>query len=262
MIYETLQFDVTGGVAQVTLHRPDAKNALNLAMARELMDAAIRCDEDPGIRAVVLTGSNGVFSAGGDLKSFSRAGDRLPHALKELTTYLHAAVSRLARMDAPVVAAVNGAAAGAGMSLACAADIVLCGTSARFTMAYTRAGLAPDGSSTWFLPRIIGYRRTQELMLTNRTLSAEEALAWNLVTRVVPDAELAGAARALATELAAGPTVAFGSVKKLLLTSATESLETQMEREARHIAAAARSADGKEGVAAFVGKRPPSFRGA
>ena len=169
-------------------------------------------------------------------------------------------------MTAPVIrsliAAGQGAAAGAGMSLVCARDLVVAGEAARFAMAYTRAGLSPDGSGTWFLPRLVGRQRALELMLTNRMLSAQEALEWGIVTRVVPDAEVEAAARKLAGELAAGPTRAYGLVKRLVLSSASESLETQMELEAAGIADSAASADGREGIAAFLGKRAPTFRGA
>jgi 2-(1,2-epoxy-1,2-dihydrophenyl)acetyl-CoA isomerase len=178
-----------------------------------------------------------------------------------MTMYLHAAISRFARMRAPLVAAVNGTAAGAGFSLVCAADLVVAAESARFTMAYTRAGLTPDGSSTYFLPRLVGTRRALELMLTNRTLSAAEALEWGLVNRVVPDAELEEQATSLARSLAAGPTAAFGSVKRLVENSTRDSLESQMEHEARAIADAARSPDAREGIDAFFAKRAAKFSG-
>ena len=261
MAYEALTFEVAEGVATVALNRPEAANGIDLALGRELMLVAIECDEDPAIRAVVLTGTGKMFCAGGDLKSFAAHGDRLPVALKELTVYLHAATSRFARMQAPLVTAVNGMAAGAGMSLAVAGDLVLAGESAQFTMAYTAAGLSPDGSSTYYLPRLIGMRRTQELMFLNRRLSAQEALDWGLVSRVVSDADLASEARALALQLAAGPTRAFGTVKKLLVESFSGTLETQMELEARGIAAMAGTEDGREGVKAFLEKRKPEFRG-
>jgi 2-(1,2-epoxy-1,2-dihydrophenyl)acetyl-CoA isomerase len=165
-------------------------------------------------------------------------------------------------MDAPLVVAVNGTAAGAGFSVAISGDLVLAAESAKFAMAYTAAGLSPDGSSSFFLPRLVGMRRAQELMLTNRRLSAAEALDWGLVSQVVPDAELADTAFALAKQLAAGPTRALGMVKKLLATSFQESLETQMELEARGIAEMAGTADGREGIDAFLSKRAPGFRGA
>ncbi len=261
MSYETLKLDREGGVVRVTLNRPDAANALDLPMARELMRASIDLDEDPGVRAVVLTSQGRIFCAGGDLASFRNAGDRLPALLKEMTLYLHGALSRFARMRAPVIGAVNGTAAGAGFSLVCACDLALAAESARFTMAYTRAGLTPDGSSTYFLPRLIGVRRSLELMLTNRTLSAAEALDWGLVNQVVPDSELGGAAMDLARQLADGPTQAYGMVKRLLENSVRDSLESQMEHEARAIADAARTDDAREGMAAFFAKRAPKFRG-
>jgi 2-(1,2-epoxy-1,2-dihydrophenyl)acetyl-CoA isomerase len=261
MSYETLLFDVEDHVARLTLNRPDAGNAMNAVMMRELRDVAIRCDEDPEIRAVVITGAGRMFCAGGDLRSFAAEGDGLPAYLKGITNDLHGAVSRLCRMDAPVVSAVKGVAAGAGFSLACAADMVIAAESARFTVAYTGVGLSPDGSCSFFLPRLIGLRRTQELMLTRRILEASEALDWNLVTRVVPDEDLRDESLKLAAQLAAGPTRAFGSVKRLLLHSSGDHLESQMEVEARAIADAARSDDGKEGIAAFLAKRKADFVG-
>jgi len=261
MSFETLLFDVQDHVARLTLNRPDSGNAMNAALMRELCDVAIRCDEDPEIRAVVITGAGKMFCAGGDLRSFAAKGDGLAAHLKEITHDLHAAVSRLSRMDAPVVSAVNGVAAGAGFSLACAADLVIAAESARFTVAYTGVGLSPDGSCSFFLPRLIGLRRTQELMLTRRILEASEALDWNLVTRVVPDDDLEAESAKLAAQLAAGPTLAFGSVKRLLLHSSGDHLESQMEHEARCIADAARSADAREGIAAFLEKRAAGFVG-
>lgn len=263
MDHQTIRFDVRDQVAFITLSRPEAANSINLAVARELMDAAIRCDADPNVRAVLLTGAGEkMFSAGGDLKTFARLGEELSTTLKEITTYLHSAISHLARMDAPVIAAVNGVAAGAGMSLAMSADVVVAAASAKFTMAYTAAGLSPDGSATFFLPRLIGLRRAKELMLTNRVLSAQEAVEWGLVSRVVPDNELMTDARALATTLSKGPTCSFGAVKQLINESFSGTLETQMEFEARTIAQVATNADAREGIAAFLERRQPKFTGA
>lgn len=261
MSFEKLLYDVSNGVAVVSLNRPSAANALDLGLARELAYAAMECDEDPSVRAVLLRAAPGskLFCAGGDLRSFGDAGDRAPALLKEITLYLHAAISRFARMRAPLVAEVGGAAAGAGFSIAMAADLVICGESASFTMAYTAAGLTPDGSSTFFLPRLLGRRRTLELMISNRRLSAAEALDWGLVTSVVPDEDLENEAQSLVRRLATGPTGAFGGVKKLLL--ADQDLEGQMELESRAIADAARSEDGRGGIAAFLAKEKPSFRG-
>lgn len=259
--YDTLEFDVHDGVAHITLNRPDAANALNMEMGQELLRAVLRCDEDTEVRAVLISGAGRMFCVGGDLKSFTEQGEQLPHHLKDLTTYLHAAVSRMARMDPPVVAAVHGAAAGAGLSLACASDLVVAAESARFTMAYTNAGLTPDGSSTYYLPRLVGFRRAMELALTNRQLSAQEALEWGIVTRVVPDEDLLENAAALASQLAAGATRALGAAKRLLHAGWTETLETQMENETQTIAEMASTEDAHEGIASFLEKRPAEFEG-
>ena len=259
--YPTLKFDARDGAAHITLNRPEAANALNLEISQDLLRAVLRCDEDPDIRAVLISGEGPVFCVGGDLKSFSEQGEQLPHHLKEVTTYLHAAVSRLARMDAPVVAAVHGAAAGAGMSLACACDLVIAAQSARFSMAYTNAGLTPDGSSTYYLPRLIGLKRAIELTLTNRELSAHEALEWGIVTRVVADHDLLEEADSLASQIALGATKALGTSKRLLHSGCTETLETQMENETQAIAEMARTTDGREGIAAFLEKRDAEFTG-
>ena len=164
-------------------------------------------------------------------------------------------------MDAPVIIAVNGMAAGAGFSIACTGDIVYAAESAKFTMAYTAAGLSPDGSASYYLPRLVGLRRTQELMLNNRRLSAQEALDWGILTNVFADDDLYDEALKTATQLAQGPTKAYGTVKKLLLSSYQESLETQMELEAQGMGAMSSSLDGTEGIAAFLEKRRPKFSG-
>ncbi len=260
MSFENLLYEVDAGVARIALNRPKAANAIDLATARELMEAALAADEDPAVRAVLVTGEGKMFCAGGDLGSFRSVGDGVPALLKEITTYLHAAISRFARMRAPVIAAVDGAAAGAGFSLVCGMDLVLASPNARFTMAYTQVGLAPDGSSSYWLPRIIGLRRTAELMLTNRRLSAEEAQAWGIVNRIVAES-VEDEALALAKQLAAGPTESFGLVKKLLLATGNNGLETQMELESHAISDAARTDDAKEGMAAFFEKRTPTYQG-
>jgi len=255
----TILFEVQGGVARIVLNRPKASNSINLDLARELVRAAARCDADPDVRAVVITGAGNTFCVGGDLKSFAAQGDRLPHHLREVTTHLHAAISRLARTDAPVIAAVNGTAAGAGMSLACACDLVLAAETARFTMAYTKVGLTPDGSSSYFLPRLVGLRRAMELTLTNRVLSAREALDWGIVSQVIADGELEARVDALASDLASGATEALGASKRLLHGGWSETLETQLEHEGQTISSASRTADGQEGIAAFLERRAPRF---
>jgi 2-(1,2-epoxy-1,2-dihydrophenyl)acetyl-CoA isomerase len=261
MAYETIDLTVRDNIAHLTLNRPQAANGITVELARDLMYATLQCDEDPAVRAVVLAGAGRMFCGGGDLKAFATKGEALPHYLKEVTTYLHAAVSRLTRMDAPVIAAVHGSAAGAGMSLACAADLVLAAENAKFTMAYTRAGLTPDGSSTYFLSRIVGLRHALDLALTSRVLSASEAQVLGIVTRVVPEARLIDEANALAVSFASGPTKALGATKRLLHAGWTGTLETQMELETRAIADVAHGPDAREGIAAFAEKRAPKFVG-
>jgi 2-(1,2-epoxy-1,2-dihydrophenyl)acetyl-CoA isomerase len=258
--YETISYELDGAIARLTLNRPDAGNGISLELARDLMHATMEISDARDVRVVVLRGSGRNFCVGGDLKSFAGRSDVGLH-LKEVTTYLHAAVSRLARIDAPVVAAVQGSAAGAGLSLVCSCDVVLAAASARFVMAYTRVGLSPDGSATWFLPRVVGLRRAMELTLTNRMLSAGDAEAWGIVTRVLADDELDAGTDQMVAELAGGPTCAFGASKRLLRDSLGESLETQMELETLALAASAATADGREGITAFLDKRPPQFSG-
>lgn len=260
MTFKTIEFAREDGIARITLNRPDAGNAMNLDLVREVAEAALICDNDPTVKVVLLTGRGRMFCVGGDLKAFSGMGDETALRLKALADELHKAVSLFARMSAPLVIAVNGVAAGAGFSLTLTGDYVIASAEAKFTMAYTAAGLSPDGSSTYYLPRLIGLRRAQSLALTNRVLTAAEAEAWGLVTQVVPAADLDAEAMAICKRLAAGPALAQAGVKQLLLGSLGTGLETQMELEGRLIARTAASPDGAEGIAAFVEKRPPVFR--
>ncbi len=261
MGYQTLNFDVDSGVATITLNRPEALNAMSPAMAKELHEVALQIDANNSVRAVILTGTGKAFCAGGDLGAFVAAGEQARTLILQMTGDLHLALSRLSRNRAPVIAAVNGTAAGAGFSLAMAADLAIAEEQAVFTMAYTNAGLSPDGSSTYFMPRKIGDRRTRELMLTNRLLTAPEALDWGVVNQVVEGGGALAAARVMATGMAQGPTEAYAQVKRLLDSSFSQSLETQMELEARAIADQVASVDGQEGMLAFVEKRKPQFRG-
>ncbi len=258
-MYESIDFQQSGGVARITLNRPDAANGLNDVMVRELAMAAARCDHDPDTRAVVLTGAGRFFCAGGDLKSMAARDVGRGLYVKDIADSAHRAVSTFARMDAPVIVAVNGMAAGAGFSLAVAGDLVVAAESASFVMAYTRAGLSPDGSASFFLPRLVGIRRAQELMFTNRTLSAREALEWGLVHYVVADEALEDKAAELAQRIASGARKSNAIVKRLLLSTFANGLEEQMELEGRFIAECAESDDGREGIDAFVKKRPARF---
>jgi 2-(1,2-epoxy-1,2-dihydrophenyl)acetyl-CoA isomerase len=261
MAYQSILVETKDQVGTLTLNRPEAYNALNMAMAREVFAATLELDENPDVRCIVVTGAGKAFCAGGDVKEFADSAPRVGVLLKELTTYLHGAVSRLARSQKPVVMGINGVAAGGGLSFALSGDIVLASESARFTMAYSKIAATPDGSSSYFLPRLIGLRRAMELYLTSRALTAREALEWGLVTRVVPVAEFPDALRSLARELAQGPTLAFGMAKLLFHQSTHESLETQMELEAQAIARCGHTEDFRDGVTAFAQKKTPTFKG-
>jgi 2-(1,2-epoxy-1,2-dihydrophenyl)acetyl-CoA isomerase len=262
MTYATLLFEVKDGIARITLNRPEALNSINRELSMDLMHAILECDEDPKIRAVVLSGNGRLFCAGGDLRAFTTQGERLPYYIKEVTSYLHGAMSRLTRMNPPVIAAVHGSAAGAGMSLALACDLVIATETACFSVAYTQVGLTPDGSMSYFLPRFIGLKRALELTLTNRILSAQEALNWGLITRVVPEGELLSQAIACAAQLAAaGVPKVLGAAKRVMHMGLNETLETQMENESQTIANMARTSDTREAIKAFIEKRAPKFTG-
>lgn len=250
-----------GDIVTLTLDRPDAANAIDLRLATDLLAAAERCAAEPGIRAVILTGRGRMFSGGGDVPAFAAAGEQAGGMLRDITTPLHAAIALFARMDAPLVVAVNGVAAGAGFGLALGGDVVLAAAGAKFTMAYTKIGLSPDGGSSFFLPRLVGLLQAKRLMLLNPVLGADEALALGLVSEVVADDRLMDRAREVAGQLAAGPTLAYGKVKRLLAETHRHSLERQLAMEAESISGLGATADAQEGLAAFVGKRKAAFKG-
>jgi 2-(1,2-epoxy-1,2-dihydrophenyl)acetyl-CoA isomerase len=254
----TVQVETRGAVALVTLNRPDEGNALNLQMGMDLLAAALACARNPAVRAVVLCGAGRHFCFGGDLHAMASRDTVGDDYIRELTTYLHAAISHFMRMNAPVITAVNGTAAGAGVGLVAMADLAVCGASSKFNLAYTKAGLTPDAGTTYLLPRTLGLKRAMELLLMNRTLSGEEALGWGLVNEVVADGAVLARALELADRLADGPSSAFGATKRLLAHS-LGALESQMVLESETIAAQAISPEGTEGIGAFLEKRKPNF---
>jgi 2-(1,2-epoxy-1,2-dihydrophenyl)acetyl-CoA isomerase len=259
MTFETLEFVQDGAVTTITLNRPEAANGMNDTMTRELAEAAARADNTAQTKVVVITGAGRFFCAGGDLKAMATSPLGPGPFVKGIADDLHRAISTFARMDAVVITAVNGTAAGAGFSLAASGDLVLASDKASFTMAYTKAGLSPDGSASYYLPRLIGVRRTQELMLTNRTLPAAEALQWGLINEVTDGDSLSRRTTELAHQIASGARGSNAAVKKLVLTSFGNDIETQMALEATLIAENADGADGKEGIDAFLDKRAPKF---
>jgi len=257
--FESLSLAVADGVATLTLAQPQRGNPFDTQLCSELSLAATECDEDPAVRAVLIRADGRFFSVGGDLGSLGAARDDLPRFVKNATTTFHSAVSRFARMDAPVVCAVHAMAAGGGVSFLAAADVIVAGSSARFYAAYQGIGLAIDGGGSHFLPRRVGTGRARSFYLRNQMWSAEEALAHGLVDELVADEALAGTAAAIAAELAAGPTLAFGEVKNLLLDSWDRPLEAQLEAEARAMGRTGRSDDAWNAIGATVRKEPVVF---
>jgi 2-(1,2-epoxy-1,2-dihydrophenyl)acetyl-CoA isomerase len=243
------------GSATITLDRPASGNAIDLPLARSLMKALQSCERDSDVRAVVIRGRGRLFCTGGDLVAIREQGDKAPEYVRELLSYLHEALTLIANLRAPVVAAVNGTAAGAGLALACACDLTVALDSAKFVMAYTKVGLTPDGSSTWFLPRIIGLKRALELALSNRAISAAEAREWGLINEVLDEREFDRHVAELVLRLSEGATNALGQAKRLIRTSHLESLGAQMEAEADALCAALAGEEARNGLDSFSRRR-------
>lgn len=256
-----IAFAIEDGIGRITLDRPEAGNAITLPLARALLAAAIRCQTDEAIRCIVLTGNGGLFCAGGDVQLLAGAGDKRSEVLSELIATFHAAVARLARAPKPLVTLVNGPAAGAGFSLAMLGDVVIGARSAHFTAAYGAIGLTPDGGLSWLLPRLVGLRKAQDIILTNRRIKGDEAEAIGLVTRIVDDEVLATEGLKVATALADAPVEALAASRALLADSFETGLETQLDRELRSMAMAGAGRESEEGLSALLAKRPANFRG-
>jgi 2-(1,2-epoxy-1,2-dihydrophenyl)acetyl-CoA isomerase len=248
------------GVAQLLLNRPEASNGLDVGLVGALADALAACHQQRGLRALILSGAGRHFCAGGDVKTFAAQGEELPQYLAEATRRLQECAAALIRLPAPVITAVQGyAAGGGGLGLVCASDIVIAAESAHFMLGATRVGMAPDAGGSVTLPRLVGLRLALDLALTNRTLTAHEALDAGLVTRVVADDELHGAALALARELAAGPTRSLAATKRLIWDGLDAGVEERLAEEARLVAELGGTADAREGLAAVIEKREPRF---
>ncbi|MEC3979727.1 enoyl-CoA hydratase-related protein [Amycolatopsis sp. H20-H5] len=250
------------GVRTLTLNRPQAYNSLTVEL-KELLLAALReAAADDNVRAVVLTGSGKAFCAGQDLKEhvgLLQANDPAPlHTVKE---HYNPIVHTIVEMPKPVIAAINGPAAGAGAAFAYASDLRIASTSANFLMAFANVGLGPDSGASWTLQRLIGLGRAAELMLLARTVEPTEALTLGLVSEVVAPEDLAARTQAIAAKLAAGPTVAYAKIKSVLATAAQSTLEKALQAEDEAQSALGATADHAEAVAAFVEKRRPTFQG-
>jgi 2-(1,2-epoxy-1,2-dihydrophenyl)acetyl-CoA isomerase len=253
--------DVTDGLAKLTLVRPEVGNSLDVLACEQLEEAARSLVNRDDVRAVLLQGEGRNFCVGGDVGGMNGTGAERAEKLSAMVAPLHRGLSSLAELNAPLIVAVRGAAAGAGLSIVSAADMVVASTNAKFVMAYTAIGLSPDGGATWSLPRLIGVRRTLELAMTNRRLGAEEARDWGLITHVVEDTELDEIALNLATTLANGPTMAFGAVRRLVASGFTNSLGSQLEAELECIRMTGSSDAARIGSAAFRDRQSPLFVG-
>lgn len=263
MSYETIQFERRGAVALITLNRPDSLNALTSEVGRDFQAAAAEAREG-GARAVVVTGAGRAFCAGGDLREMQKIAARegkVEAFFDEPLRLLNDCILLIRRAPLPFIAAVNGAASGGGCNLALACDLVVAGESARFNQAFIKIGLVPDCGGTFILPRLVGWKRAAELMMTGDVITAGRALELGMINAVVPDDELLARALAMAERLAAAPTVALGRIKELLEASATNTYEGQLELERKAQIKTGLTKDFSEGVAAFIEKRPPKFVG-
>lgn len=248
------------GVRTIRLDRPERLNAVNPALALELPLAVQAAAADAAVRVVVLTGSGRGFCAGLDLSDPAGLGDT-PEAQRDPYAWVGRWVQAIVSCEKPVIAAINGPAAGAGFGVALACDLRLMATSATCTAGYVRRGLSPDAGTTWFLPRLIGHARATEILLTGRDVAAEEAFRIGLCSAVYDDAEFTDAVTSFAQALAAGPPLAFALTKRLLMASADATLDAQLREELTHIKTCFASEDVREALAAFREKRMPVFRG-
>jgi 2-(1,2-epoxy-1,2-dihydrophenyl)acetyl-CoA isomerase len=263
MDFENIQFELRGPIGVITLNRPEALNALTVLMAQEVK-AAIGEARQRGARAIVLTGAGRAFCAGGDLREMQKMAERegrVEAFFDEPLRLLNECVLAIRQTPLPFIAAVNGAASGGGCNLALACDLVFAGDSARFNQAFIKVGLSPDCGGTFILPRLVGWRRATELMMTGDVITAAQAFEMGMINAVAPDGELMAQALALAEKLAQAPTSAIGRIKELLEASATNDFGGQLELERKAQIRSGRTKDFREGVAAFIEKRPPTFTG-
>ncbi|MGQ0700103.1 MAG: enoyl-CoA hydratase/isomerase family protein [Panacagrimonas sp.] len=261
MTLAILELDPATGIAKVTVNRPEVLNAIDVPTARAIRDAVLPLAGDSRVRCVVLSGAGRAFVAGGDLTGFAADFDRAATVVDELLDALHPAIETLRSIDAPVIAAVHGAAAGAGLSLMAGCDLVVAAEGTRFIVAYDRIGASPDCGGTFFLPRMMGERRAAQFVMLSETLDAAAALQAGLVNRVVAPDRLAAEVDEMARKIAAGPTRAYGQYKRLAARAFDRGLHEQLEAEREAFRAGTRTADFREGVSAFIAKRPATFNG-
>jgi 2-(1,2-epoxy-1,2-dihydrophenyl)acetyl-CoA isomerase len=260
--YETVSIYRNGAAAKLELNRPERMNALNEQLRIDLLAAVEDVARDDGVRAVLLAGAGRAFSSGADLRENRAAtAEGHPDVYSVLTVHYHPIITGIREMPKPVIAAVNGAAAGIGLSLALACDLVLAAESAYFLLAFVNIGLVPDGGSSVLVPTRVGFARAAELALLGERLEAAKALEWGLINQVWPDADLAGQAEAMCSKMAEGPTGSYAGTKRQLNRWLYQNMADQLEFEAQIQQERASSADFREGVAAFAEKRTPRFTG-
>jgi len=254
--------DLQDGVAHLRLNRPDASNGLDIPTLQALHAALLRCHGERRVRVVLLTGAGVNFCAGGDVHTFLTKGDDLPEYIRQATIYLQAAISAMIHLDAPVIAAVQGfAAGGGGMGLVCAADIVFASESAKFLGGATRVAMAPDAGLSVTLPRLVGPRKAADMLLMNSVVTAAEALTLGLINQVVANDELQASAMLYARRMAQGAPRALAATKRLLWAGVGVGVDAAMPEESRTVAALCRTADVREGLAAVIEKRTAHFEG-
>ena len=263
MTYECLIHEVKDHVAILTLNRPDRLNALGGSLRDDLHDAITRSAADPEVRVMIITGSGKGFCSGGDVKAMSEAkeGKRQRPLMDKIAPGRDRTLLAMRDAPQPIIAAVNGAAAGAGMNLALGCDIRLASTAAKFSQAFVKRGLHPDWGGTYFLPRVVGMAKAAELIFTGELIDANEALRLGIVSQVVPPEELMSAVGQLARKIAAGPPVAIRLAKRSLYDNAERDLKSSLERETFSQNIASETEDAREGIRAFVEKRDPKFQG-
>lgn len=261
MAFTQLSLVAENGLARLTLINPQKGNPIDAVLCAEVSEAAIQLSEDPSVRAVLFTAEGKAFSFGGDISSFVDDLDSLPKNIKRWTATLHSGLARLQRMDAPIIAAVQGVCAGGMVGVVAGADIVVAAEDARFVSAFAGIGFSNDSGSSVMYARRMGIARARKFLLLNETLDAHEALSIGLVDEIVPSDQVKARAEEIAVKLAAGPTKAFGEMRRLFTSVEDQPLETQLELEAQALARCAGTEDAREAIIAFTEKRKPIFKG-
>jgi 2-(1,2-epoxy-1,2-dihydrophenyl)acetyl-CoA isomerase len=254
-------YEVADGIAHVRLNRPEARNAFDMRACEQMLEVATRIAADDGLRAVLITGAGPVFSVGGDIAAFSEGAADLPDLLSRMALLMHEAFRLLARVNVPIVTAVHGACAGGALGLLYPADVTIAAAGTKFAAGFGRLGITADSGNTWYLPKFIGIRHAAEMLFEDRTIDADTAADWGLITRVVPAEQLAAEAEATVRKLAAGATRVYGEMRRLLHNSWTTSVDHALSEEVEALRRIAHTADATGAIDSFLAKRQPVFTG-